>query len=111
MNTLPETFPNGSFLIADDAECIRILADEGVLDKVRPYPPHNQASFAFARGDHWCLATCHNDSADDGYTIVFLPKNRFTKEQAGEFFAGVLNECSTNKQFEFVTVTICPAHN
>lgn len=101
-----QTFPNGGILIADDVECIRILAEEGLLDKVRPFPPHNQASHAFGRGEHWCLATCHSGSSDDGYTILCLPKSRFTREQAGGFFSELLVECSTSNVFEFCEFTV-----
>lgn len=98
-----EVFDSGAILIKDDTECIRILTELGVLDKVRPFPPHNQASHAFDDEEFWALAVCHTGCllpTDNGYCICLLPKITITKEQACLFFSDLLWECSESKRFE-----------
>lgn len=100
---------NGARVIMDDVEVIRILTDEGVLDKLGPErdgnPEHNQASHCFERGEFWCMAVRHWNcvpESDNGYILTMLPKSRFTKQDAVRFFAEVLNETSVSKEFSLV---------
>lgn len=102
---------NGAILITDDAECIRILTAHSLLDKCRPYPPHNQASVAFDHEDHWCMATRHTTQDDGGYTICALPKSMFSKDAARRMFSEVLVETSANGIFESDYVRVAPETN
>lgn len=95
-------------MISDDVEVIRILTDQGVLDKLVPTPSepaNNQASTCFERGDHWCLATRHWGcpvETDNGYLLVAVPKSGFTREEATKMFADLLYDTSESKEFSTV---------
>lgn len=100
-----EQLPNGALLVSDDAECIRILNECGILDMVVPRPPHNQVSVAFEYGEHWCLVVRHWGFAvesDNGYCIMALPKRSWSQRQAAAFFLEARVENSTTGVFECV---------
>jgi hypothetical protein len=90
-------------MMTDDVKCIKLLTDLGLLEVLRPKPPHNQASHAFDKG-YWCLAICDfdPDRGDNGYTVCGLPKSEFSKEEAEEFFSDLLRQTSANGIFESV---------
>lgn len=102
-----EVLPNGARIICDDVEVIRVLTEHGILDKLGPVkggnPEHNQASHCFERGDYWCMAVRHwncQPESDNGYILTMLPKSTFTKHHAVTFFAEILQETSTSKEFD-----------
>ena len=81
-------------IITDDVECMRILTDEGLLDKLRPWPGFTHVNTAFQYAGCWCLATydCgHSDPKDNGYTIVMLPDSSTTLDEAAKFFSEAIN--------------------
>lgn len=99
-----ETFTNGVVLITSDVECIRILTEHGLLDKLVPdrSSDANQASHFFERADHWCLVSrfwSQDVPSENGYTICMVPKSGFTKELAAQMFSEVLWETSDTKEF------------
>lgn len=100
-----ETFDNGVVLITSDVECMRILTEHGLLDKLVPDRSSgaNQSSHFFERAEHWCLACRFWDQdvpGENGYTLCMVPKSGFNRDDAAAMFAEVLFETSYTKQFQ-----------
>lgn len=84
---------SGTQIITDDAACARILADVGLLDKLRPTPPFTHTSTTFCYQGYYCLATYdygHPNEIDNGFSIVMVPKTQDNMCDAARFFQELL---------------------
>lgn len=86
---------NEPIFIADNAECIRILTELGLVDKLQPHPPWTRAHTYFEYRDCWCAAAYdkgHADEKDNGFSIIMLPKSLMSAEAAYQLLKEVFDK-------------------
>jgi hypothetical protein len=75
-------------LITDDAQAKAFLASENMLQTLIPQPPFDHVSAISQNATAFIGAAYdegHADPADNGYTVLILPKSHWTKEEAAAF--------------------------
>lgn len=63
-------------IILSNPECLRILTEVGIVDKLFPEPPYTRAHAFFEKDDCHCVASYdkgHRDEKDNGYCIIMIP--------------------------------------
>lgn len=76
-------------IISSNPECLKILTEIGIVDKLVPEPPYNRAHafFDYPKVDskYHCVATYdkgHANEADNGFMIVMLPLDKLSHKDA-----------------------------
>lgn len=85
---------NNPTFIADNAECIKILTELGLVDKLQPQSPWTRAHTYFEYKDCWCAAAYdkgHKEEKDNGFSIIMLPKGLMTAEAAYQLLKEVFD--------------------
>lgn len=85
---------NEPVLIADNAECIKILTEVGLVDKLQPRPPWTRVHTYFEYKGCWCAAAYdkgHEKECDNGFSIIMLPKGLMTADAAYQLLKEVFD--------------------
>ncbi|MDB6017691.1 MAG: hypothetical protein JWR19_2180 [Pedosphaera sp.] len=101
-------------MIEDDAQCLRILSEAGLLNALTPRPGKDTACTSFEHGEFRCLACYHyghTNPADNGYLVVMMPKSIFSEQDAAVFFAGIISEFGQMNQNPIEYSSIAPVTN
>lgn len=72
-------------IIASNPDCLKILTEIGIVDKLVPEPPYNRAHAFFDYKGYHCVATYdkgHPKEADNGFMIVMLPLDKLSHKDA-----------------------------
>ena len=96
-------------VLMSDVECIRILADESLLDKMVPNPPNNICATRFERSGCWCLAirfTGFSAQSENGFSIYALPQGLVSKDEADQFFLETMLEANGGKPIQEIPFVI-----
>lgn len=103
---------NGSVILKDNVECMKILSDHGLLGTMQPSGAFTASHAAFRHThegvDYYCLAAYHcghREEKDNGFTICMLPCKSWTKEEAQEFFKELIRG-TTSGACLFQTVNV-----
>jgi hypothetical protein len=98
-------------IIADNAECVKILTSQGLLNAFNPKPGKDTACTSFEHEGHWCLASYHfgqTNAEENGYVILMLPMSDVTRDEARQFFAETIVEMAGAK-LSSVEITEIPS--
>lgn len=85
-------------IIMDNVECMRILTELGILDKLYPEPPYTRAHAFFEFKDCHCVAAYdkgHAEEKDNGYSIVMIPYALMPIEQSHALFEDLMEKTQT----------------
>lgn len=89
--------PGCCYEISDNAECLRLLVEFGLSDKMQPQGKSNTTYVSVEMEHHYALMSYHKGHTreqDNGFVGLLLAKTNFNKEQAFEFFADLIgNTC------------------
>lgn len=88
-------------LIPDNVECIKILTELGLVDKLQPEPGFNSCTTFFDYQDCYCMAAYHKghpDENDNGFMISMIPHAMMAPEDARELFEEVRALCRTEEK-------------
>ena len=82
--------------ITDDAECVRILSDEGLLNALQPQPKSRCKAVGFTRDGCSCIGIHYfnfPDAKDNGYQVLMLPtSNEAEQREAAHFFSELIEK-------------------
>ena len=106
--------PDEIVVIHDNAECVRLLTEHGLLDVLTtPEPPYTKCHVHFNTDTHWCQAiyfSGYRQQHDNGFVITLLPKSGFCEPLAQGWFASVIVDLSGG-EVALVTANIDPVRN
>ena len=86
----------------DDALCLALLMQAGLLGKVQEKHGFDLTSVRFHTPTHYVLVNLHSGNAkphDNGYTAAAIPKASFSEKEASVAFSRILKGLNPNGRF------------
>lgn len=80
----------GIVLLTNDTECKEFLASHNQLQNMIPIGGYHHVFLAFNTEDAYCAAARevgHEDPADNGYTVLIIPKTEMDVRTAAQWIA------------------------